>query len=70
MVESQKLKIGKRYFRHDEIGTPWCVTVDYQSLEDETVTIRDRDTGEQKRVNWRQVQDIIGDQLIEEDQLD
>lgn len=70
MVESQKLKIGKRYYRHDEIGTPWCVTVDYQSLEDETVTIRDRDTGEQKRVNWRQVQDIIGDQLIEEDQLD
>ena len=41
--------IGKRYRRQDEIGTPWCVTVDYQTLEDNTVTIRDRDTGEQIR---------------------
>lgn len=41
--------IGKRYRRQDEIGTPWCVTIDYQTLEDETVTIRDRDTGEQIR---------------------
>jgi len=41
--------IGKRYRRQDEIGTPWCVTVDYQTLEDQTVTIRDRDTGEQVR---------------------
>lgn len=41
--------IGKRYRRQDEIGTPWCVTVDYQTLEDETVTVRDRDTGEQIR---------------------
>ncbi|MBI2024160.1 glycine--tRNA ligase [Candidatus Giovannonibacteria bacterium] len=42
--------IGKRYRRQDEIGTPWCVTVDYQTLEDGTVTVRDRDTGEQKRI--------------------
>ncbi|KAI8089098.1 glycyl-tRNA synthetase [Halteromyces radiatus] len=55
MVESQKLKIGKRYYRHDEIGTPWCVTVDYQSLEDDTVTIRDRDSGEQRRLPWKDV---------------
>lgn len=41
--------IGKRYRRQDEIGTPWCVTIDYQTLEDNTVTIRDRDTGEQIR---------------------
>ena len=41
--------IGKRYRRQDEIGTPWCVTVDYQTLEDNTVTVRDRDTGEQTR---------------------
>ena len=41
--------IDKRYRRQDEIGTPWCVTVDYQTLEDDTVTIRERDTGEQKR---------------------
>ena len=43
--------IGKRYYAQDEIGTPVCVTVDYQTLEDDTVTVRDRDTAEQKRVN-------------------
>lgn len=43
--------IGKRYFSQDEIGTPWCVTVDFQSLEDDTVTVRDRDTKKQERVN-------------------
>ncbi|MBI2100959.1 MAG: glycine--tRNA ligase [Candidatus Vogelbacteria bacterium] len=42
--------IGKRYRRQDEIGTPWCVTIDFQTLEDETVTVRDRDTGQQARV--------------------
>ncbi|MFW6143517.1 MAG: glycine--tRNA ligase [Patescibacteria group bacterium] len=42
--------IGKRYYAQDEIGTPWCVTVDYDSLEDEAVTIRDRDTTEQVRI--------------------
>lgn len=42
--------IGKRYRRQDEIGTPYCVTVDFDSLEDNTVTVRDRDTGEQKRL--------------------
>ncbi|MGB6423940.1 MAG: glycine--tRNA ligase [Solirubrobacterales bacterium] len=42
--------IGKRYRRHDEIGTPWCVTVDGQTAEDDTVTLRDRDSLEQSRV--------------------
>ena len=42
--------IGRRYRRQDEIGTPWCVTVDFDSLEDRAVTIRDRDTTEQVRV--------------------
>ena len=41
--------VGKRYRRQDEIGTPWCVTVDYQSLEDDTVTVRDRDSMVQER---------------------
>ena len=43
--------IGKRYRRQDEIGTPYCVTVDFQTLEDNTVTVRDRDTMEQIRVS-------------------
>ena len=42
--------IGKRYRRQDEIGTPWCVTVDFQTLEDESVTVRDRDTMKQERI--------------------
>lgn len=42
--------IGKRYFSQDEIGTPFCVTVDYQTLEDDTVTVRERDTMAQERV--------------------
>ena len=43
--------IGKLYARQDEIGTPFCVTVDHESLEDYAVTVRDRDTWEQARVN-------------------
>jgi len=42
--------IGRRYRRQDEVGTPFCVTVDHQTLEDETVTVRDRDSTEQVRV--------------------
>jgi glycyl-tRNA synthetase len=41
--------IGKLYRRQDEVGTPWCVTVDFKTLEDQTVTVRDRDTMEQER---------------------
>ncbi len=52
----EKDSIGKRYRRQDEIGTPFCVTVDFQTLEDNTVTVRDRDTMEQIRVS---VEDAI-----------
>ena len=47
----EKDAIGKRYRRHDAIGTPFCITVDHQSLEDDTVTLRDRDTMAQTRVS-------------------
>lgn len=47
--------IGKRYRRQDEVGTPYCITVDHQSLEDGTVTLRDRDTMEQTRVKWDEI---------------
>jgi len=43
--------IGNRYRRQDEIGTPYCVVIDFQTLEDGTVTVRERDTTEQRRVN-------------------
>ena len=42
--------IGKSYRRHDEVGTPICITVDFETLENQTVTVRDRDTMEQKRL--------------------
>ena len=42
--------IGKRYLAQDEIGTPWCVTVDYDTLTDEAVTVRDRDSTKQERI--------------------
>jgi glycyl-tRNA synthetase len=42
--------IGRRYRRQDEVGTPWCVTIDFDSLDDRAVTVRDRDTTEQVRV--------------------
>ncbi|KAI8071253.1 glycyl-tRNA synthetase [Gongronella butleri] len=66
VIEAQNLKIGKRYYRHDEIGTPWCITVDYTSIEDDTVTIRQRDSGEQHRVHWKDVAPYINDQLLDD----
>ncbi len=51
--------IGKLYARQDEIGTPFCVTVDHQSLEDEAVTVRDRDTWEQERVKVAELQEHL-----------
>jgi len=51
--------IGKRYRRQDEIGTPFCVTVDFESLEDQQVTVRERDTMEQKRIGMDQVVEFV-----------
>ncbi|MCW2991395.1 MAG: glycine--tRNA ligase, partial [Solirubrobacterales bacterium] len=58
--------IGKRYRRHDEIGTPWCVTIDHQSLEDRTVTLRDRDTLAQERVAIDDLPAIVATRLAAE----
>ncbi len=55
----EKDAVGRRYRRQDAAGTPFCVTVDHQTLEDDTVTIRHRDTMEQKRVKLSEVKDII-----------
>lgn len=55
--------IGKRYYSQDEIGTPYCITVDYQSLEDKTVTIRDRDTTKQIRVKISEIEDFLNQKL-------
>jgi glycyl-tRNA synthetase len=57
--------IGKRYRRQDEIGTPWCVTVDHQSLEDRTVTVRDRDSLSQDRVPVDELPALLAARLAE-----
>jgi glycyl-tRNA synthetase len=59
----EKDQIGKRYRRQDAIGTPFCVTVDNQTLEDNTVTLRYRDTMKQERVNISDLRSIIEDQV-------
>jgi glycyl-tRNA synthetase len=51
--------IGKRYLAQDEIGTPYCLTVDYQTLEDGTVTLRDRDTTQQERLTLAEVEERL-----------
>lgn len=56
--------IGKSYRRHDEIGTPLCITIDFQTLDDETVTVRDRDSMEQKRINISGLVEYFKDYLI------
>ncbi|MFA7315381.1 MAG: glycine--tRNA ligase [Candidatus Paceibacterota bacterium] len=55
--------IGKRYRRQDEIGTPWCIVVDFDTLEDDSVTIRDRDTGTQERIKIVELIDYIKERL-------
>jgi len=61
MAYDEKDSIGKRYRRQDAIGTPFCITIDYDSLEDNTVTIRHRDSMEQERVSIADLPKIIGD---------
>ena len=55
----EKDAVGKRYRRQDAVGTPFCITVDHDSLEDDSVTIRHRDTMEQKRVKISDLKEII-----------
>ena len=56
--------IGKRYRRQDEIGTPYCVTIDFDTLEDECVTVRDRDTMEQVRIKIDELEKFIDEKLV------
>lgn len=55
--------IGKRYFAQDEIGTPFCMTVDFQTLEDDTVTVRDRDTMTQERIRVEKLEPFLKKRL-------
>ena len=55
--------IGKRYFSQDEIGTPFCVTIDFQTLEDNTITIRDRDTAKQERIKIDKLAQVLEEKI-------
>ena len=59
VVYDEKDAVGRRYRRQDAVGTPYCITVDHDTLEDNTVTIRHRDTMEQKRVKIDELRSII-----------
>ena len=62
-IYEEKDAIGKRYRRQDAIGTPFCLTIDHQTLEDNTVTIRHRDTMEQQRIEIKDLFEIIGNKV-------
>ena len=55
--------IGKRYRRQDEIGTPFCITYDFDSIEDNCVTVRDRDTMAQERISIDKLKDYIAEKI-------
>ncbi len=63
IIYDEKDAVGRRYRRQDAAGTPFCITVDHQTLEDNTVTIRDRDTMDQKRVKMTDLCQIIDDKV-------
>ena len=61
----EQQSIGKRYARHDEVGTPYCLTVDHQTTQDRTVTIRDRDTTQQERISIDQALEVVKKRIAE-----
>ena len=63
IIYDEKDAIGRRYRRQDAIGTPYCITIDHQTLKDDTFTLRDRDSMEQKRIEINQLKKIVEDEL-------
>jgi len=59
----EKDTIGRRYRRMDALGTPYCLTIDHQTLKDQTVTIRDRDTMKQERIGMNEVAGVIKEKI-------
>ena len=63
-MKEKGISIGKRYRRHDAIGTPFCITVDHETLNDGCVTIRERDTMKQERVKIEDLRALIEDKGV------
>jgi glycyl-tRNA synthetase len=61
IIDDQGVSIGKRYRRQDAAGTPFCITVDHETIENNTVTLRHRDTMEQQRMTVAEVKHIISE---------
>jgi glycyl-tRNA synthetase len=59
VLYDQAGSIGKRYYRQDEMGTPYCITVDHQTSEDQTVTLRDRDSQAQDRIGLDKLSEVL-----------
>ena len=57
--------IGKRYFAQDEIGTPFCITVDFETMENDTVTVRNRDTMKQERIKISELKEFLEKKINE-----
>ncbi|OUW76243.1 MAG: hypothetical protein CBD72_04425 [Flavobacteriaceae bacterium TMED212] len=55
--------MGRRYRRQDAIGTPYCITIDHQTLEDNTITVRDRDSMKQERINMETLEQFLNNSL-------
>ncbi len=55
--------IGRRYRRHDAIGTPYCITIDHQTLKDDTVTIRERDSMKQERIPAERISEVVRERV-------
>ena len=70
VMYDEKDSLGRRYRRHDTIGTPFCMTVDYETKDDASVSIRDRDTMEQERVKISEVNTYISKKLSRREVLE
>ena len=62
-VYDEKDAVGRRYRRQDAIGTPFCVTIDHQTLNDKTVTLRKRDSMQQERINIEHIKNLIKEEV-------
>ena len=62
-IYDQQVSIGKRYYRQDEAGTPFCITIDHQTSDDNSVTLRHRDTQKQDRIPIEQLIKTINDNM-------
>ena len=63
IIYDEKDAIGRRYRRQNAIGTPYCITVDHQTIEDDTFTIRDRDSMKQRRIKLSELKTIVDSEL-------